>query len=413
MVYCDTESHLELCIASPINAQFQADTYRVLSYFGYPTTMQRNDPNFFKYQYLSGEGGSTSMYDFDGQSSVTTTGPANAPTNTAMNLAQSAAATAMQHQQQAIFAVPHEPDYVMHDVPSGQQQQYSLPPSGIATTSSSSRSTTDFRRRRNWSERILHEITGLLHVLSPATDILHCSKSSCFDLTGYAPEELTGRPLTEFLHVDDIDIFLRDFNRAFRTRTQIKTVYRFRKKDDSYVLFETIGHPRTDAVGQPPQTFFALAQPYPTRMDSLLDSLLELKMENEWLKQRLREIVPPRPPLQENIPEQQFSYQEAEGSEQQSLMSVGETVWLGSNIEGDDRHHSLMAVYSQSHLQPTAPAIVGLSAASESTMERSLNFRDKWKRRVSILYIGRIPHPSPRKRLIAPLITEETKGENK
>ncbi|KAI9492218.1 hypothetical protein BDB00DRAFT_829692 [Zychaea mexicana] len=67
-------------------------------------------------------------------------------------------------------------------------------------------------------------------------------------------------------------------------------MYRFRKKDQSYTLFETIGHPRTDVPGQPPGSFFAIAQPYPTAMDSLFDSFLELKMENEWLKQRLREI---------------------------------------------------------------------------------------------------------------------------
>ncbi|KAI7855331.1 hypothetical protein BDC45DRAFT_505947 [Circinella umbellata] len=179
-----------------------------------------------------------------------------------------------QPQQQQTPQQPSQPP----PPPQQQRQQNHHVSSGV-----------DFRRRRNWSERILNEVTGLLHVLSPVGKILHCSPS-CIELTGYTPEELVGRSLTEFLHVDDIDIFIREFNRAFHTRSQIKTIYRFRKKDQSYTLFETIGHPRTDVLGQPPRSFFAIAQPYPSAMDSLFDSFLELKMENEWLKQRLREI---------------------------------------------------------------------------------------------------------------------------
>jgi PAS domain S-box-containing protein len=164
----------------------------------------------------------------------------------------------------------------------------------VVDQSSSSNTTplrggTDFRRKKNWSDRILVEITGLLHVLSPAGKILYCSEST-HELTGYRPHELVGQALMDFLHVDDMDVFIRDFQMSFHTRSLIKTHYRFRKKDDTYVIFEVVGQPKSEAQGQPPQSFFGIAQPIPTKSGALIDTFLELKAENNWLKKRIEEL---------------------------------------------------------------------------------------------------------------------------
>jgi hypothetical protein len=95
----------------------------------------------------------------------------------------------------------------------------------------------------------------------------------------------------DFLHVDDIDVFIRDFQMAFHTRSQIKTHYRFRRKDDTYVIFEVVGHPKTDVPGQPPQSFFGIAQPIPSKSGVMIDTFLELKSENTWLRQRIDELT--------------------------------------------------------------------------------------------------------------------------
>ncbi|KAL0137603.1 putative white collar 2 protein [Mucor lusitanicus] len=166
-------------------------------------------------------------------------------------------------------------------------------PSSSATDNASSapvvKGGTDFRRRKNWSERILVEITGLLHVLSPTGKILYCSEST-HELTGYRPHELVGQALMDFLHIDDMDVFIRDFQMSFHTRSQIKTHYRFRKKDESYIIFEVVGQPKADVPGQPPQSFFGIAQPIPTKSGALIDTFLELKAENNWLKKRIEEL---------------------------------------------------------------------------------------------------------------------------
>lgn len=146
------------------------------------------------------------------------------------------------------------------------------------------------QQQNNWSERILHDITGILHILSSSGKVLYCSES-CIELTGYHPQEFIGKSLTDFLHTDDLDIFTKNFQLAFTTLTRIKVHYRLRRKDNTFILLESIGQPKQDIPDQPPQSFFAIAQPYLSRSNGLLDSFLEVKMENEWLKKRLNDMM--------------------------------------------------------------------------------------------------------------------------
>lgn len=316
----------------------------------------------------------------------------------------------------AIVDIPEyaiEPDYAIQepDIRSyPARSSFGIGASSEGTNAGGS-SGTDFRRRRNWPERILSEITGFLHVLSPVGKILHCSKSS-LEVTGYTPEELIGKSLTDFLHVDDIAMFIRDFNRAFHTRSQIKLVYRFRKKDESYAILETIGHPRTDVPGRPPQSFFALAQPYPSRMGSLLDSFLELKMENEWLKQRLREVSGTETGALDSSFVDAIDIQgsrklshaaEAAGTATAStemhanvLQAVSKDTTTDQQLwtSADDKSSAsefdvLMPLYGRNDLNmPTLPSAAGLTSSAHTGSSKAAEPREaggqKWKRRVRI-----------------------------
>ncbi|KAI8992343.1 hypothetical protein BDB01DRAFT_717305 [Pilobolus umbonatus] len=142
--------------------------------------------------------------------------------------------------------------------------------------------------KKDWSKRILQDINGLIHVLSNHGYILYCSES-CFDLTGYHSQELIGKSLTQFLHTDDIDPFLFNFKSSFTSLTRMRTYFRWRRKDNTYLLLESIGQPKHNYHDQS-STFFAIAQPYLSKNESLFDSFLELKTENAWLKQRLKEL---------------------------------------------------------------------------------------------------------------------------
>lgn len=242
------------------------------------------------------------------------------------------------------------------------------------TTSAAVKGGTDFRRRKNWSERILVEITGLLHVLSPAGKILYCSEST-HELTGYRPHELVGQALMDFLHVDDMDVFIRDFQMSFHTRSQIKTHYRFRKKDDNYVIFEVVGQPKSDIPGQPPQSFFGIAQPIPTKSGALIDTFLELKAENNWLRKRIDELSLKYGSVQQQ-PQQQQQQKDVSPNHSPTNTMAQPIPALSSN----------KARLSEEWLEGTGSDIEEFMTNynDQSILNETTERKDKWKRRVSL-----------------------------
>ncbi|KAI9295393.1 hypothetical protein K502DRAFT_324360 [Neoconidiobolus thromboides FSU 785] len=147
---------------------------------------------------------------------------------------------------------------------------------------------TDFTKRKNWPLRVLGELKDFLHVVSPSGRFLFCSPS-CLEMVGFSPEELVGRQVTDFIHVDDIDTFIRDFNLAI-TQKVFRILYRFRKKDDKFIILEINGHPYFPENSTTARCFFLMARPYPSKAASTIDSFLELRMENDRLTKRLLEL---------------------------------------------------------------------------------------------------------------------------
>ncbi|BGP53769.1 white collar 2 type of transcription factor [Rhodotorula sphaerocarpa] len=172
--------------------------------------------------------------------------------------------------------------------PSGPYQR----PEGAPHTVKASSTTSLFTTRKNWSEHILQELQDFMHVLSPEGKFIFASESAR-ELTGYSPDELFTRSIFDFIHADDVTAFKRDFETSCRTGDTLTLYYRFKTSDDRHVLFEVTGHPYYEG-GKPQQTpdqpakcFFATARPYPSKNQALLDSFLELKFENERLRQEL------------------------------------------------------------------------------------------------------------------------------
>lgn len=128
-----------------------------------------------------------------------------------------------------------------------------------------------------------------MHILSPTGNIMFATPS-IRELTGWTSEEVTGRPIADFIHTDDVEGFLRDYQTSLLEGNDLTLYYRFRMKDDRYTIFEITGHPYyAEENGQQRcKCFFAMGRPYPSKNTAMLDSFLELKIENERLRQDLQ-----------------------------------------------------------------------------------------------------------------------------
>ncbi len=82
----------------------------------------------------------------------------------------------------------------------------------------------------------IHNLKGEFEYVSP----------SSFDILGYSAGELTGKSLYDFIHPDDNFPFFQDiYDQRNNFNQDNKVEYRIRRKDGSYIWFETIIQPIT------------------------------------------------------------------------------------------------------------------------------------------------------------------------
>lgn len=194
-------------------------------------------------------------------------------------------------------------DKLPHKQPAYTVRTFSFNPASSSLKSanqdSATRATlTEFTRRKNWSQRIIDKLEDFIHVLSPQAKIMYCSPATS-ELFGYAPEELVGRQMSDFIHLDDVDLFRREFNEACLQRRKFHLYYRFKKNDSTYISLEMVGHAyfgegerRASTL---PLCFFGSGKVYPNKSVNLIDSFLELKMEKEMLERQIDEAKARKP----------------------------------------------------------------------------------------------------------------------
>ena len=237
---------------------------------------------------------------------------------------------------------------------------------------------TDFTKRRNWSQRVLDELRDFLHILTPEGLIKYVSPSSK-QLTGYSADELVGKFIRDFIHVDDSGVFVREFNESISSGNPLRFFYRFRCADGSYTIFESHGHPHltseSAAFGQGSAAnfcggFFMMARPYPTKNAGLLDSFLEHKIENERLTKRIADL---RREEQEDLEAQQRHWmkkQEGHGSltPSETLMTEGETPGSASMTSAQSNDYMGMP-------PPAKPSMTNNALTQQNLDEANANAR--------------------------------------
>ncbi|KAF8605385.1 hypothetical protein BDV93DRAFT_554755 [Ceratobasidium sp. AG-I] len=216
-----------------------------------------------------------------------------------------------------------------------------LPPHMPHPVSSKPPPVFEFTKRKKWADILISELSGsVLFILNPAENLLWASPAIC-ELLGWRDDELLERPIKDLLHDDDAVPFAEHLKYAVNSRTELFAYARLRSKfasprsgspnrspsDPSHSgqsnppaspstttpLFELRGHaiyskptPGSSGTESGPSSssssmnrepnpnaepesscFVIMARPYPSRNTAMLDSFLELKIENERLRQQL------------------------------------------------------------------------------------------------------------------------------
>ncbi|KAI0636646.1 hypothetical protein C8Q77DRAFT_1154565 [Trametes polyzona] len=159
----------------------------------------------------------------------------------------------------------------------------------------------EFTKRKRWADLLVTELNdNIIFVLSEACHVWYCG-SAVTDLLGWRDDELVDGDLIDLMNVDDRENFRAAFTESVRSRTELLAYARLQCKNEFYVasdytsaprevLFELRGRPHFLPDSDAFQCYFAMAQPYPSRNTAMLNTFLELKMENERLQQRVAQL---------------------------------------------------------------------------------------------------------------------------
>lgn len=226
---------------------------------------------------------------------------------------------------------------------------------------------TEFTKRRNWPAKVVEEIKDFLQILDARGRIKFVSPSVTA-LTGHGSKDLIERFLKDLIHPDDIGTFTSEMNESIATGNSLRMFYRLRKKDDTYAIFESVGHAHIAAAKFAPnpknqspfcQAVFMMSRPYPTKNASLLDSFLEHKIENERLRRRIAELR--REEEEEEASQQSW----VAGQEARSDVAPSEDTVITSN-PGTNAIYASTAVDAQSMPPPERPSALNIALTREN-----------------------------------------------
>ncbi|CAE6412474.1 unnamed protein product [Rhizoctonia solani] len=280
----------------------------------------------------------------------------------------------------------------------------------------------EFTKRKKWADILISELSGsALLVLNNADNILWASPA-ILELIGWREDEISERAFRDFLHDDDAGPVSQHLKQAISSRSELFTYARLRSKfasprnsnpnsprspvagpsrppansAGSFPLFELRGHAiysKTSGSGSilsdpssssssssldtkpnpnaDPEAacFIIMARPYPSRNTAMLDSFLELKIENERLRQQLLNLRTSGGPSSPTLTSPAYSIGQIAPTESPhgqsaplaspayTTTSLGGLNLVGNNPSGDaDAAYQPRSI----HAMPQPPAATGL-----------------------------------------------------
>ncbi|KAL0571054.1 white collar 2 type of transcription factor [Marasmius crinis-equi] len=168
--------------------------------------------------------------------------------------------------------------------------------------SSPSTQTFEFTKRKRWADLLVTELADAnLFILNSNFRILYCG-AAVTELLGWREIELVDHDFGDIVGSDDRNHFRQSFDDSIQRGSELITYVRLRCNSPATtypfapvkeILFEIKGYPRFakyDSFGNVDQFFFALAKPYLSKNTAMLNTVLELQLENEHLQRKLRTL---------------------------------------------------------------------------------------------------------------------------
>jgi PAS domain S-box-containing protein len=107
--------------------------------------------------------------------------------------------------------------------------------------------------------------TDLISIHELSGDILYASPA-IVELTGYSPEEVIGRKLSEFFHIEDAAQLRSQLDSILDNKNKLRFEYRLLKKDGSYIWIETSGRLLFDEITKQPKEIISVTRDATDRM---------------------------------------------------------------------------------------------------------------------------------------------------
>ncbi|KAF9077214.1 white collar photoreceptors-like protein [Rhodocollybia butyracea] len=160
----------------------------------------------------------------------------------------------------------------------------------------------EFMRRKRWADLLITELADTcIFILSSTLKIFYCNPA-VQELLGWKEGEIVDHEFTELINVEDQPLFRASFEDSIGTGTELlvhvqlicsapTTTYPLLPMKET--LFEIKGYPRFAVENNPNsgcQCFFLMAKPYVSRNVSMLNTLMELQLENEHLETKLKAL---------------------------------------------------------------------------------------------------------------------------
>ncbi|KAE9395386.1 white collar photoreceptors-like protein [Gymnopus androsaceus JB14] len=160
----------------------------------------------------------------------------------------------------------------------------------------------EFTKRKRWADLLINELSDTcIFVLSSTLQILYCSPA-IGDLLGWKEVDIIDHEFTELIISEDQQTFCDAFNESLGGKKEMLAYVRLICSGSATsqpftpnkeVLFEIKGYPRFIVEDNPSsgcECFFAMAKPYLSRNVAMLNTMMDLKLENEYLQTKLKAL---------------------------------------------------------------------------------------------------------------------------